>query len=576
MFRQGANFISKLNHMSYIVFARKWRPKNFDEMIGQSHITTTLKNAIEQGTIAHAYLFCGPRGTGKTSTARLLAKALNCEEGPTATPCNKCNSCKEISELKSFDIIEIDAASNRGIDDIRALREGVRFKPQYSRYKVYIVDEVHMLTPEAFNALLKTLEEPPEHVKFIFATTAVHKVPPTILSRCQRFDFKRISVQDIISKLEKITNAEKIKADKQALIIIARAASGSMRDAESILDQLNSFTKGKITIESVNSVLGLIPYQALNEFTECIISKDTKSALNLIEKAVAEGKDEYQFLLNLIEYFRNILIAQQGEDLQKLMDLSEEESQAISKQTQSFTVEDVLYILYTLINSASSVRYSPSARIPLDMVAVKLTRRESIISLADILKRIAALEKRISENSERPDDFARQPPVNNNETPQARVSDEPKGQQQQEKGQQGIDLYKLREIWPQVIKKVKLERIYLASCLEEAEIMELKDNTLTIGYAKNNKFQKAVLEKAENKKLIEDTIAGILGASVILETTASDKVRTIQKDSNDAKDSQQNNIPTEALRKDTIKKVLSDPIIQSALDIFDGNIMRFM
>ncbi len=549
--------------MSYIVFARKWRPKTFDEIIGQSHITTTLKNAIEQNTIAHAYLFCGPRGTGKTTAARLLAKALNCEKGPTHNPCNKCVSCVEITEGRSLDIIEIDAASNRGIDDVRALRESVKFKPLYGKYKVYIIDEVHMLTPEAFNALLKTLEEPPAHVKFIFATTAAHKVLPTILSRCQRFDFKRISTKDIILKLEKIAKAEKIAIDKQALFIIAHAASGSMRDAESVLDQLNSFTKGKITFESVNSVLGLIPHKVLSEFCEYIIKKDTKAALTLIDRIAGEGKDEYQFLISLIEYFRNILIAKQGEDLQKLLDISEEEAEPLLKQSGSFTPEDILYILYTLINTHSSMRYSPLVRIPLDMLAVKLTRRESVMSLAEILKRLEELEKNNN----------RQEAVNIPKETKPEIPNEIKHSEAH--NQESVNLYKLREIWPQVIKRIKQEKIYLSSCLEEAEIVELMENILTLGYAKNNKFQKAVLEKAENKKLIEDIIRELLSATVILEIVASDKVKPAAKDSDSGKGN--DGAPRqEPLRRDSIKKMLSDPIIQSALDIFDGNIMKFM
>jgi DNA polymerase III subunit gamma/tau len=529
--------------MSYIVFARKWRPKIFDEVIGQSHITTTLKNAIEQNKVAHAYLFCGPRGTGKTTTARLLAKALNCEKGPTTAPCNKCASCVEITEGRSLDIIEIDAASNRGIDEIRSLRDNVRLSPHYAKYKVYIIDEVHMLTPEAFNALLKTLEEPPSHVKFVFATTAVHKVLPTIVSRCQRFEFKYISLNDIIAKLKNIARAEKIDVEEEALFTVARAASGSMRDAESILDQINSFAKGKISIDSVNSVLGLISQDTLSEFTECVIKKDTPSALKLIDRVINDGKDPQQFLLNFIEYFRNILIAKQGQQLHKLIDLQPEEIELISRQAADFTVEDILYVLYTLINTHASTRYATSTRIPLEMLAVKLTRRESIVSLAERLKRIAALEKMTGENKQ-PDSVKEPLEV----PPQSAHSD-------------SVSLYKLREIWPQVIKKIKVEKIYVASCLEEAQIMEFKDNILTLGYGKNNKFHKGVLEKAQNKKLIETALSELLNAKVAIEYVISDK-EPDQKQGTQAKTS--------------VKNVLSDPIIQSALDIFDGNVMKFM
>ncbi|HTZ11942.1 MAG TPA: DNA polymerase III subunit gamma/tau, partial [Candidatus Margulisiibacteriota bacterium] len=231
--------------MAYTVFALKWRPKNFDEVVGQGHIVSTLKNAIEKNRIASAYLFAGPRGVGKTSTARILAKSLNCKSGPTASPCQKCSSCLEINEGRSLDVIEIDGASNRGIDEIRVLRENVKFSPAASKFKIYIIDEVHMLTTEAFNALLKTLEEPPEFVKFIFATTQPHKVLPTILSRCQRFDFRRISMLEISGQLERIVKEEKLAVDKEVIFAISGSSDGSLRDAESVLDQLVSFSREK-------------------------------------------------------------------------------------------------------------------------------------------------------------------------------------------------------------------------------------------------------------------------------------------------------------------------------------------
>ncbi len=262
--------------MSYVVFALKWRPKNFDEIIGQEQIVTTLKNAIQKNRLAHAYLFAGPRGVGKTSTARILAKTLNCKAGPTLNPCQKCSSCIEISQGRSLDVIEIDGASNRGIDEIRTLRENVKFAPSGGKFKIYIIDEVHMLTTEAFNALLKTLEEPPEFVKFIFATTQPHKVIPTILSRCQRMDFRFIPVMEIIAQLERIVKAEKIDVDKEVLFAIARSSEGSLRDAESVLDQLTSFSKEKISLKDVISVLGLVEQDALFEITDKIIQKDAK------------------------------------------------------------------------------------------------------------------------------------------------------------------------------------------------------------------------------------------------------------------------------------------------------------
>src|SRR3989338_2505803 len=265
--------------MSYQIFARKFRPQTFDEIIGQEPIAVTLKNAISKQRVAQSFLFTGSRGVGKTSTARILAKALNCEQGPTTTPCNQCGSCEEITKGTSLDVLEIDGASNRGIDEIRNLRENVKFKAAHGRYKVYIIDEVHMLTGEAFNALLKTLEEPPEHVKFIFATTEVHKVPLTILSRCQRFNFKRISTGEIAKKLKEVAKLEKIKVSEQALFLIAKASEGSLRDAESLLDQLASFGEGEVKEGDITFSLGLTDPEIYVSLLEAIKSRDGRRVL---------------------------------------------------------------------------------------------------------------------------------------------------------------------------------------------------------------------------------------------------------------------------------------------------------
>ncbi|MDP3730508.1 MAG: DNA polymerase III subunit gamma/tau [Candidatus Omnitrophota bacterium] len=294
--------------MSYIVFARKYRPQAFDEVVGQSHITTTLENAIAQDRVAHAYIFAGPRGVGKTTTARIFAKALNCERGPTADPCNKCPLCLEITQGSSLDILEIDGASNRGIDEIRNLRENVKFSPSKGRFKVYIIDEVHMLTQEAFNALLKTLEEPPAHVKFIFATTQAHKVPPTILSRCQRFDFRRISIKDIVDSLKAIAKKENLKVEDDVLILMAKHSDGSMRDAQVVLDQISSFADGRISLEDASKILGAVSDDILFSLADSIKSRDALGALKIIDDLANEGKDVAEIVLYLIEHFRDLSV----------------------------------------------------------------------------------------------------------------------------------------------------------------------------------------------------------------------------------------------------------------------------
>ncbi|MFH0790204.1 MAG: DNA polymerase III subunit gamma/tau [Candidatus Omnitrophota bacterium] len=360
--------------MSYTVFALKWRPGNFDEIIGQGHIVTTLKSALEKNRLAHAYLFAGPRGVGKTSTARILAKALNCKHGPTINPCQKCSSCIEISQGRAFDVIEIDGASNRGIDEIRALRESVKFAPAAGKFKIYIIDEVHMLTTEAFNALLKTLEEPPEFVKFIFATTHAHKVIPTVLSRCQRFDFRRIPIVEIIAQLEKILASENIDVDKDVLFAIAKASDGALRDAESVLDQLVSFSRDNISLQDVLAVLGVVEQDLLFEITDKIIQKDALNVLALLNKVIEQGKDIGVFLNSLIEHFRNLMVAMITQADSKLLDLPEEICQRLLQQSKKISLEEIFAAFNILVNAQEMSKRLESQRIPLEISLVKLTQ----------------------------------------------------------------------------------------------------------------------------------------------------------------------------------------------------------
>ncbi|MBD3223708.1 MAG: DNA polymerase III subunit gamma/tau, partial [Caldithrix sp.] len=303
MFRSGKNKI-----MSYVVIARRWRPQQFDEIIGQEHVSKTLSNAIANNRIAHAYVFTGPRGVGKTTTARILSKAVNCEQGPIPTPCNECPACKAITLGNSLDVLEIDGASNRGIDEIRNLRENIRFTPSQGNYRIYIIDEVHMLTKEAFNALLKTLEEPPAHALFIFATTEIHRVPPTILSRCQRFDFRRIPLKTITEHINHIAQTDKIEIDNEAVLNIAKKADGSMRDAQSILDQIISFSGDKITFDTVAKALGVIHQDIYFEITEHIKKGNLKELIKSAKKIFDSGYDLNEFLMGLEEHFRNMLV----------------------------------------------------------------------------------------------------------------------------------------------------------------------------------------------------------------------------------------------------------------------------
>jgi len=477
--------------MSYVVFARKYRPKDFDEIIGQDHITTTLKNAITRDRVAHAYLFSGPRGIGKTTTARILAKALNCEKGPIPKPCSKCVSCTEISSGISMDVIEIDGASNRGIDEVRELRENVKFVPTHGRYKLYIIDEVHMLTQEAFNALLKTLEEPPPHVKFIFATTQPNKVLATILSRCQRFDFRRISITDMISKLKEIAKDESIKADEETLFRIAKQAGGSLRDAESILDQLNTFCDGKIKKEDIAHILGTVSEELLEDFVRLVVEKDTAAALKFVDKLINNGKDLPFFLLGLIEYFRNLLMAKLCTRPEGLIDLSPQAIERIVNQSKGFSQEELLYISNTLSNAYEAIKRATSTRVIFELAIVKITKRASMASLNELLDRIREMEKRIEggANSSPPPLPKEAPPktrktetVEIKPSPLPAETPPPPASTKREASGNDIELSKVQEIWPTLLKMIKTKKMSVASYLLEGNLLSLEDECLTIGF----------------------------------------------------------------------------------------------
>lgn len=360
--------------MPYIIFALKYRPKNFDEVVGQDHITTTLRNSILSDRLAQAYLFSGPRGVGKTSVARILAKSLNCQNGPTVLPCQVCLMCKEISEGRSLDVLEIDGASNRGIDEVRQLRENVKFSPTKGKYKIYVIDEVHMLTQEAFNALLKTLEEPPSHVKFIFATTHPHKVIPTILSRCQRFDFRRIPAKDIVEQLEKIARLENLDVEKDVLTTIARNVDGSLRDAESILEQLVSFSDGRLTLKDVSYLLGIIGEDFLFQITNRIIEKDLEGALESFNSLIEQGKDINNFIERLLEHFRNLMVVKATGSKPLSLDLSEDSYQRLREQSQNLSLEKILSSFNLLLDTKEAMKRFELLRIPVEFALAKLTQ----------------------------------------------------------------------------------------------------------------------------------------------------------------------------------------------------------
>ncbi|MFA6320647.1 MAG: DNA polymerase III subunit gamma/tau, partial [Candidatus Omnitrophota bacterium] len=464
--------------MSYIAFARKYRPQTFDDIIGQSHVTTTLKNAISQDRVAHAYLFAGPRGVGKTTAARILAKALNCEKGPTIKPCNTCSACKEITQGSSLDILEIDGASNRGIDEIRNLRDNVKFAPSKGKFKVYIIDEVHMLTSEAFNALLKTLEEPPAHVKFIFATTQAHKVPPTILSRCQRFDFRRIATKEIADSLKKIVKHEKLDIDEEPINLIAKYSDGGMRDAQVMLDQMTSFTKGKVTTKDVAKILGMVEDEALFELSAAIKNKDAVTALGVLDKLVNEGKDVTQIALGLIEHFRNITITKISPSAEGLIDAGAEKIKRYKDESAGFTIENMLYIIYTFSNAIDFIKKSSLSRVPLESALVKLTLSNPVVPLNEVIKRIEALEKGVCQRPAAPKQQTAAPEPQKLVKQAAVVGPAaPQPNKNIQNSQRSAYLEEILTSWNAIVNNIMPKKMSVASYLQEGYPTSLEGNT---------------------------------------------------------------------------------------------------
>lgn len=555
--------------MSYIVFARKWRPKGFDKILGQEHVTTTLKNAIAQNRVAHAYLFSGPRGVGKTTTARILAMALNCKDGPTQTPCGNCDSCKEAVNGTNLDVIEIDGASNRGIEEVRALRENVKFGPARGKCKVYIIDEVHMLTEEAFNALLKTLEEPPAHAIFVFATTRPYKVPPTILSRCQRFDFKRLTMEEVVSKLREIAKDEAVVINEDALYAVARAAEGSMRDAESMLDQLASFCGKKIDLESTSSILGMVGQEVLFEFADKVVNKDTAGILKLVERLISTGKDIPQFLSSLVGHFRNLLVAKVGEDISSLIDLPKDMVERICGQAKPFTIESLLYILTVLTNAQDAMRRVTSQRIPLELAAIRLSRREDISSLSSILERLTELEKKIEDANLKVEKNCK-PGLSEHRSPRREERNQPeKDLNRREEGTKvdveikdpvDVSMERIYEIWPNLIRVIAAKKMSVALFLKAAQPSQLEDEAILIAFAKENKFNKEALETNDNRKVVEKALEEILGRKLRVEFKIVDAL--------------EKKVTFEDLVEDEHKKEETHEVIKSALNIFGGNLKK--
>lgn len=510
--------------MSYVCLFRKYRPQRFEEVVGQTHVSQTLQNAVRQGRIAQAYLFCGPRGVGKTTVARILAKALNCEQGPTPTPCGQCEMCQRIAAGTAVDIIEIDAASNRGIDDIRNLREDVKYSPTQGRYKFYILDEAHQITHDAFNAFLKTLEEPPAHALFVLATTEPQRVPATILSRCQRFDFKRVSLAEIDRCLRDVASREGVALEAAAGTLIARAAEGSLRDALSILDQVVAYAGERVTLEAVEAVLGTLETEALFELGEVVAARDTSAGVRWVNRLIDEGKEARQLVAEALEHFRSLLLARLQCAPEQLASLPPTLQQRLTTQAHRFTPEELLAVIAVWARTEKELRWHAQPRLALEIALIELTSGERWKGAAAAPPVAAGAAPAGGEPSflssptsawETPTlppqpGPGLHPPTNPAEEAPSPPAEKPGPAEPEDR------LAAVRQKWPFFLAQVKARRISTWTLMVDTVPLRLEDSLLYVGFQPEHPFRKAHAEEPNHRRVAEEMLASVLGETLQL------------------------------------------------------------
>jgi DNA polymerase-3 subunit gamma/tau len=539
--------------MSYLVLARKYRPQTFEEVLGQAHITQTLKNAIRTDKVAHALLFAGPRGIGKTSVARILAKAMNCKEGPTPTPCNICTSCTEITSGIAVDVFEIDGASNRGIDEIRELRENVKYMPGHSRFKIYIIDEVHMLTKEAFNALLKTLEEPPTHVLFIFATTEAHKIPITILSRCQRHDFKRIGLEDILKQLEAICQEASLEISEESLRLLAREADGSMRDALSLLDQVMAYSEGTATDDQVLDILGVVDRKVISELSSALLARDVEKALSLLDGVHNHGHDLKRLTMQIVEHFRHLLIVKMGIDVSTLVDAPAHEQTVMKQQVEHISLESLNQIFTTLFQAEVGIRLSPQPKLALEMLFMKLTRLEPVVPFDEIINKLDSLGKKIDTGHTA---------TQRQEVHEQLQSEIPAPPEHPIESKQGpVSSDNLSQTWHQLLAIFGKECPALAPNLEKATLSKIGKDFIEITVT-GNSFNTARLRDKKSLAALQKVCEHFFQRRMKVKIVDSEKEAPI-------KDKDKESDRERRLRKEA----LSHPLVTDALEVFKGRVV---
>ena len=539
--------------MSYLVLARKYRPQTFEEVVGQAHVTETLRNAIQADRVAHALLFAGPRGIGKTSVARIVAKAMNCQRGPTPTPCNVCTSCREITDGIAVDVFEIDGASNRGINEIRDLRENIKYMPGHSRYKIYIIDEVHMLTAEAFNALLKTLEEPPAHVLFIFATTEAQKIPATILSRCQRHDFRRIGLEPIVKHLRDICHGIPFEIREDSLRLLVKEADGSMRDALSLLDQVMAYSEGAASDAQVLDMLGAVERKVMFDLSSALLAHDVVKALTLLDGVYNYGHDLKRLSMQLVEHFRHLLIVKMDQGAGPLVDVPTHELTLMEQQIENISLESLNQVFTTLFEAEVGIRLSPQPKLALELLFIKLAQLKTVVSFDEIIKKLGHLAEQIGtrhgvgeagEVREGLKPYRCPVPEHPVETEQTSTSFESPS-----------------EVWEQLLVVFKKRYPALVPNLEKATLTKIGKDFVEIAVTGNSFYTARLRDKKSMASLQEvcdrffkrkmkiKIVDAEKGASQKSQHKESDRVRRLKKEA------------------------LAHPLVTDALDVFQGRVV---